>query len=122
MLAFFRRPQMIPPCEGRSPRVVLLGEGGVVGEVVLGEQVQDQCRSSVLRDRALGDVPGLLPKALASFPGNDIVKIPISATGKVLGCEPFDFGIDGFDQFDLFGVCPEGPSGWVKTVASDSEW
>jgi hypothetical protein len=100
-------------------RHVLFDQGVVVGEIVLGEEVQDQCRSSVLRDRALGDVPWLLSKALTSFPGNDVVKVPISATGKVLGGESFDFDIDGLDQFDLFGVCHEDPSEWVKTVASE---
>src|SRR3970040_1385193 len=98
MLAFLRGPQVIPPSEGRSPRHVLLDERVVVGEVVLGEQVQDQGCSSVLRDRALGDVPWLLSKALTSFPGNDIVEVPIGATGKVLGCEPFDLAVDGLYQ------------------------
>ena len=54
VLTLFGGPHLVPSHEGRGLRHVLLDEGVVVGQVVLGEQVEDQGGTGVLQPLQVG--------------------------------------------------------------------
>ena len=77
---------------------MLLDEGVVIRQVVLGEQVDDERGSCILGDGALGDVPWFVPEARPPLPWDDVVELPVGSAGEVRLGETVDLGFDGLDQ------------------------
>ena len=86
----------------------ILGEapgdlGVVVGQVVLGQQVQLERRPHLWGEGGLGLVPRLVPKTATLLPRHDLVGVPVLPPLPVLAHEPGDLRLDGRDQLQRFG-------------------
>ena len=103
VLALLGRPEAGPFGHRR-----VLGEAAsdlrvVVGQVVLGQQVQLQGGPDLRGQRGLGLLPRLVAETPAQFPRNNVVGIPMLSALPVLGHEPGDLRLDGRDQLERFG-------------------
>src|SRR5690606_36571714 len=105
VLGLLGGPEVVPLLPHRALREVPLEDQVVVGEVVLGEQVQDERRAGPLVDRRLGLLPGLLHEAAAFLPGNELVEVPGLAPLPVLG-QQLGYGrLESLDELEVFVVC-----------------
>jgi hypothetical protein len=102
VLAFLGRPQPVPLLPYRLLGEVALQRQVIPGQVVLGEEVEHQRCAGSLVDGALGLIPGNLDEVAASFPGNQIVEIPVLAPFLVFGDQDRDRRLDRLEQFHVF--------------------
>jgi hypothetical protein len=70
---------------------VLLDQSVVIRQVVLSQQIEDERGSCVFGDRDLGDIPGFVLETLSPLPRNDVVEIPVGATGQMRFGERVNF-------------------------------
>ena len=116
VLALFGGPELRPFGHGRVVGERPRDAGVVVGQVVFGQQVEDEGGADGTGDGCLGLVPGVVPVTAALFPRDDFVGVPVLATFPVRVHERPDVRFDGPDQFERFSGDGQwrvpGP-GWV---------
>ena len=110
MLALLSRPEPGPPGHRRVLRKAPRDLGVVIGQVVLGQEVQLESGTYLGGEGGLGLVPGVIPEAPPHFPGHDLMGVPVFASLTMLAHEALNLRLGGDYQLNGFGGdCHDGP-------------